>query len=79
MQDRRQTHAAATTAAEEGARLALKAAEHAAKLREDALKEREELKKKNNLSFSQKVRPLAPLCMMGRRQEEAYWASQHPS
>jgi hypothetical protein len=55
MQERRQTHAAATTAAEEGARLALKAAEHAAKLREDALKEREELKKKNSLSFSQKV------------------------
>jgi hypothetical protein len=56
MQERRQTHAAATTAAEEGARLALKAAEHTAKLREDALKEREELKKKNSLSFSQKVR-----------------------
>lgn len=55
VQERRQTHEAATTAAEEGARLALKAAEHAAKLRQDALKEREELKKKNQLTFSQKV------------------------
>lgn len=54
-QERRQTHEAATTAAEEGARLALKAQEHAAKLRQDALKEREELKKKNQLTFSQKV------------------------
>lgn len=54
-QERRQTHEAATSAAEEGARLALKAAEHAAKLRQDALKEREELKKKNQLTFSQKV------------------------
>lgn len=54
LQERRQTHEAATVASEEGARLALKAAEHAAKLREEALKEREELKAKKNLSWSQK-------------------------
>jgi len=59
-QERRQTHAAATTAAEEGARLALKAAEHAAKLREDAQKEREELKREKKLTFSQKVSCLTP-------------------
>jgi hypothetical protein len=56
LQERRQTHEAATVASEEGARLALKAAEHAAKLRQDALQEREELKAKKNLTFSQKVR-----------------------
>lgn len=55
LQERRQTHEAATVASEEGARLALKSAEHAAKLRQDALREREELKAKKNLTFSQKV------------------------
>lgn len=62
LQERRQTHEAATVASEEGARLALKAAEHAAKLRQDALQEREELKAKKNLTFSQKVRRCCQVC-----------------
>jgi hypothetical protein len=62
LQERRQTHEAATIASEEGARLALKAAEHAAKLRQDALQEREELKAKKNLTFSQKVRCCQSMC-----------------
>lgn len=53
-QERRQTAAAATSGAEEGARLALKAAEHAARLREEARRERDEAAKKKNLTYSQK-------------------------
>lgn len=55
VQERKRTHVAATTAAEESAKLAIKAQEHAAKLREEARKEREELAQKNRLTFSQKV------------------------
>jgi hypothetical protein len=55
-QERRQTNAAATSAAEEGARLALKAVEQAAKLRAEARAEQEALRKKGQgLSFNQKV------------------------
>eukprot|EP00775_Hariotina_reticulata_P003201 gene3201-3478_t len=52
--ERRRTHEAATTRAEEGARLALKAAEHSVKLKEDALKEQQELAKQKRLTFQQK-------------------------
>lgn len=55
MQERQHTHAAATTAAEEAARFALKAQEHAARLREEGRKEREERAAANKLTFSQKV------------------------
>jgi len=56
LQERRKTHQAATTGAEEGARLALKAAEHSAKLKEEALKEQQELANQKKLTFQQKVR-----------------------
>jgi len=55
LRGRRRTHEAATTAAEEGARLALKAAEHASKLRDASRLEQQELAKQKRLSFQQKV------------------------
>ncbi|KAF6258244.1 hypothetical protein COO60DRAFT_1519717 [Scenedesmus sp. NREL 46B-D3] len=54
-EERQRTHAAATTAAEEGARLAMKAQQHAARLRDEARQEREELAQKSRKdSFNQK-------------------------
>eukprot|EP00879_Flechtneria_rotunda_P011214 GHRR01011712.1.p1 GENE.GHRR01011712.1~~GHRR01011712.1.p1 ORF type:complete len:194 (+),score=66.66 GHRR01011712.1:247-828(+) len=53
-EERTRTHEAATSAAEESARLAMKAAEHAAKLRQQAKQEQQELAKQKKLSFNQK-------------------------
>jgi uncharacterized protein (DUF2345 family) len=56
VQERQRTHEAATTAAEESARLAMKAQQHSARLRDEARQEREALAQKNKKdSFSQKV------------------------
>jgi uncharacterized protein (DUF2345 family) len=56
MQERKRTHEAATTAAEESARLAMKAQQHSARLRDEARQEREQLAQQNKKdSFSQKA------------------------
>lgn len=54
-QERQQTHEAATVAAEESAVLSTKAMEYAAKMREEAYKERQRLAEEKTLNFSQKV------------------------
>ncbi|WIA20072.1 hypothetical protein OEZ85_005933 [Tetradesmus obliquus] len=46
-EERQRTHEAATTAAEEAARLAMKAQQHAARLRDEARQEREEMNRKS--------------------------------
>ncbi|KAF8063084.1 hypothetical protein HT031_003923 [Scenedesmus sp. PABB004] len=53
-EERRRTHEAATTAAEEAAALAMKAQAHAARLREAARAEKEELAKKKRLTWNDK-------------------------